>query len=181
MHTKAVRRRTFAWTAMAFAVAFYASGLLVALGDEHGGFGVGLVLATMALFLWAIGWDSTYRYTATHVSTTHFLVTTTVAWRDVAHVDSAAGLALQLRDGTPLGSVAYGDSLLGAFTGYVTHRGAQRILDDAHHATTRPTGRRPSGPVPRHHGFAWRRGPAAAAVIYSPILAIEALKTLPLP
>lgn len=161
---------------MAFTVAFYVGGLLVALGDEHGGFGVGLVLATTALFLWAIGWDSTYRYTATHVSTTHFLVTTTVAWRDVAHVDSAAGLALRLRDGTTLGSVAYGDSLLGAFTGYVTHRGAQRILDDAHHATAR----RPSGPVPRHHGFAWRRGLVAAAVIYSPILAIGALKTSPL-
>ena len=183
MRAKAVRRKAFAWTAMAFAAVFYVIGLFVAVGDENDGFAVGLAMATMAFFFWTLAWDSTYRYTATHVSTTHFLVTTTVAWRDVTCIDNTAGLALELRDGTTLGSVSYGDSLIGAVTGNMTHRRAQSILRDAHQAATRPTDRRhrrPSGLVPRHSGFEWRRGLVAAAVIYSPILAVGALKALPL-
>ncbi|MFI0929447.1 hypothetical protein ACH4TP_36850 [Streptomyces sp. NPDC021012] len=176
MRPKAVRRKTFAWTSMAFGAGFYAIGLFVALADENDGFGVGLAMATTALFLWTLGWDSTYRYTATHVSTTHFLISTAVAWQDVTRIDSTAGLALHLRDGTTLGSISYGDSVIGAVTGNITHRRAQTILRAAHHTATHPTDRRsPPGPVPRHHGFAWRRGLVAAAVIYSPMLAASTL------
>ncbi|MFD4316796.1 hypothetical protein [Streptomyces sp. NPDC058548] len=169
MRAKAVRRKAFAWTTMAFAAAFYAFGLSVAGGEENDGFAVALTMATVAFFFWTLAWDSTYRYTATHVSTTHFLVTTTVAWRDVALIDSTTGLTLQLRDGTTLGSISYGGSLLGTFTGNITHRRARSILQDAHHAARRQPGS--SGPVPRHHDFEWRRGLVTAVVIYSPILA----------
>lgn len=42
-----------------------------------------------------------------------------------------AGLTIYLRDSTTLRSVQFGSSLLGSFTGYPTHRGAERILREA--------------------------------------------------
>ncbi|MFD0074416.1 hypothetical protein ACFVIY_18470 [Streptomyces sp. NPDC127166] len=175
MHPTAVRRRIYAWPSMITAAAFYAAALSLETTQGDDGFRVGLALASFALFFWTIGWDSTYRYTTTHVSTTHFLLTSTVAWQDVSAVETDGGLYLALRDGQSLSSIAYGGSLLGTFTGYRTHQAPGTVLSDAHRAATRTSGRRASDPVRIHRTLAWRRGLLATALTYTPVLTVAAL------
>lgn len=78
-------------------------------------------VARIAIFFWALGWDWAIRSTATHVSLTNFLAAATAAWTDADAMDAHDGLTIILRDGRERGSVAFGSSLLGAFTGHTAH------------------------------------------------------------
>jgi hypothetical protein len=134
------------------------------------------LLGGMALLFWALGWDSAIRSSGDRVSVTNVLVTSTVAWTDVDRVSlDDDGLAIALRDERILDSVAFGGSLLGAFTGYRSHRRACRLLQEAHRAALRTQGGRGEGRVRLERSFEWRRLLCAATVVYGPVVTVWAL------
>lgn len=167
---KVVRRPLFTWFPVTAGVASYAFALWALIWRPEDGSSPALVFATAALFFWALGWDSAIRFTATHLSITNILVTSTVRWHDVARVELADGLHIELRDGREMGSIAFGGSLIGAFTGYPTHRRAHRLLREAHlKALQRGPG---ESDVRLRLSVEWRRPVAAAAAVYVPVLVV---------
>ncbi|WP_344394589.1 hypothetical protein [Streptomyces vastus] len=133
------------------------------------------MLGGASIFFWALGWDSAIRSTAERVSVTNFLVTSTVAWNDVARVTADDGLIIDLRDGRTIGSVAFGSSLLGTFTGYRTHQRALRLLGEAHRTASQARPGKSNGPVQLDVRFEWRRLLCALLAVYGPLLIIWAL------
>jgi hypothetical protein len=131
MQTRVFRRPVYVWFPVAAAIASYVCAVLIA-GPWDEEPAAAFAVAGIAIFFWALGWDSAIRSTGTHVSFTNFLVTATVAWTDVEKVDMRDGLTIVLRDGREMGSVAFGSSLLGAFTGYTTHQRAFHLLRETH-------------------------------------------------
>jgi hypothetical protein len=122
-------------------------------------------------FFWTLGWQSAIWFTATHVSVTNAVFTTTVAWADVTDVSIGDGLTIHLRDGKELGAIQFGGSLIGALTGYPTHQRARRMLQAAmklapHEATVR------TGPVQIATSVTWRPPLIAAAVVYASFLIV---------
>ncbi|MFE6282868.1 hypothetical protein [Streptomyces sp. NPDC057877] len=134
-----------------------------------------VLLGGMAIFLWALGWDSAIRITADRVAVTNFLLTSTVVWNDVAQVTVDDGLTITLNDGRTLGSVAFGSSLLGAFTGYRTHQRAFRLLAEAHLTASQAHHGESDSPVRVDVTFEWRRLLRALVAVYGPLLIIWAL------
>ncbi|MBD0841008.1 hypothetical protein [Streptomyces sp. TRM68416] len=151
---------------------FFASLLMGPLQEEPP---AAFLLGGMAVFLWALGWDSAIRWTTDRVSVTNLLLTSTVSWSDVARVTADDGLVISLRDGRTLGSVAFGSSLLGTFTGYRTHRRALRLLAEAHRTASQSPGDSDDGPARIIVTFEWRRLLWALAAVYGPLLIIWAL------
>ncbi len=167
---KVVRRPLFTWLPVTAGAASYACALWVPLARPQDESAPSLAIVTCAYFFWVLGWNSAIRYTATHLSITNLLVTSTVTWQDVAQVSLDEGLHIELRDGREVGSIAFGDSLIGAFTGYATHRRAYKLLRDAH-------GRAVQGGVSERAvhlrlSVEWRRPLAAAAAFYGPVLTL---------
>ncbi|MFJ9177111.1 hypothetical protein [Streptomyces sp. NPDC102360] len=175
MSNKTIRRPLFTWFPVTAGGVFYASAVGVAALMPQAGCAPPLLVTAMALFFWALGWNSTVRITPTHVSITNVVVTTTVAWRDVEQVTMDDGIGIHLRDGHEIGSIAFGGSLIGVFTRYPSHRRAYRLLQDAHRGAGR--GRRPrrAGDVELQHSVDWRRLLVAAAVLYTPLLIVFAI------
>lgn len=173
----AVRRRTFVSLALAMGVGGWLVPLLVFLVDPIKvsliwslALVPSLIFSLMVTFFWTLGWHSAIRYTATHVSVTNALFTTTVAWADVKEVDIDDGLTIHLRDGKELGSIQFGGSLIGALTGYPTHRRARRMLQAAlKQAPQQDTAY--AGPVQIARSVTWRPPTIAAAVVYASFLA----------
>ncbi|MFD8010025.1 hypothetical protein [Streptomyces sp. NPDC058955] len=159
---------------MASAIASYAAAALV-MGPLHEEPPAAFLLGGMAIFFWALGWDSAIRSTADRVSVTNFLVTSTVAWNDVARVTADDGLIIALRDGRTIGSVAFGSSLLGTFTGYRTHRRALRLLGEAHRSASQAHRGKSNIPAQIDVTFEWRRLLCALVAVYGPLLLIWAL------
>ncbi|NML53920.1 hypothetical protein HHL19_32135 [Streptomyces sp. R302] len=157
---------------MTAAVVFYAIAMALA-AFEQDEFAPSLVVAAFTLFFWLMGWNSAIRFTATRLSLTNVLVTSTVAWKDVAGVTADDGLSIRLRDGRILRSIAFGGSLIGAFTKYPTHQRARRILSEAHRDALRDGSG--AGPVRLHASLDWRRPLVAAAVLSIPLLVIRAV------
>ncbi len=172
VRTEVVRRLSFTWFPMAAAVVFYAIAMALA-AFEQDEFAPAMVVAAFTLFFWLMGWNSAIRFTTTHLSLTNVLVTSKVAWKDVAGVTVDDGLSIQLRDGRTLGSIAFGGSLIGAFTKYPTHQRARRILSEAHLNAVHEG--RDTGPVHLRSSLEWRRPLVAAVVLYVPLLVIRAV------
>ncbi|MEU1616466.1 hypothetical protein ABZ479_04085 [Streptomyces sp. NPDC005722] len=194
MRTRAIRRPVYVWLPVAGGVGTYALAALF-IGPVHEAPGGAVLLGGVALFFWALGWDSAIRSGPDRLSVTNFLVTSTVAWTDVGEVAIHDGLTVVLRDGRTIESIAFGSSLLGAFTGYPTHRKALRKLQQAHGAALRahrgtdqgpgrsnsrsrgkgrgPAG--PAGPVRLTTSFEWRRLLCALVAVYGPLLLIGLL------
>lgn len=165
------RRPAYVWLPLTGAIVAHAFAfVLMGPVDEPAG---ALMLGGLALFFWALGWDSAVRSTADRVSVTNFLVTSTVAWGDVLHVAANGCLHVALRDGRSLTSVGFGSSLVGTFTGYPTHRRAVQLLEETHRAA--PETRQVRGPAQIDTRFEWRRLLGALATVYGPLLIVWAL------
>ncbi|MEU6502521.1 hypothetical protein ABZ895_23525 [Streptomyces californicus] len=169
------RRPAYWWFSVLAGVAFYGIALVVAspsVGEPAPAF----VISGVVVFLWALGWDSSFRCTDSHVSSVNLLVTTTVPWADVQKVTLDGALAITLKDGEELGSVAFGGSLLGEMTGYRTHRRAFEELRSTHRkARASRRGDPYRGTVRRKVTFAWRRLLCAIAVVYVPLTVVAVL------
>ncbi|MFF7212863.1 hypothetical protein ACFZAU_20360 [Streptomyces sp. NPDC008238] len=185
VRTRAIRRPVYVWLPVAGGVGTYALAALF-IGPVHEAPGGAVLLGGVALFFWALGWDSAIRSGPDRLSVTNFLVTSTVAWTDVDEVAIHDGLTVVLRDGRTIESIAFGSSLLGSFTGYPTHRKALRKLQQAHGAALRAhrgtdqrpgrsRGRGPAGPVRLTTSFEWRRLLCALVAVYGPLLLIGLL------
>lgn len=175
MQAKVIRRPAYVWLPVAAGIAFYVCAVLITgpLDEEPA---AAFAVAGLTVFLWALGWDSAIRSTDDHVSITNFLVTSTVAWTDVEEVTVHDGLTIKLRDGRPISSVAFGSSLLGAFTGYSTHQRAFRLLREAHlNALQAQEGSTSEGQALLNRSFEWKRLLCALAVAYGPLAAIFVL------
>jgi hypothetical protein len=173
---RAVRRRTFVCFGLVPAAGFWVFMLSVMIKGPTGVNGVGalvfgsFIVTLFVVFFWALGWHSAIRFTATHVSVTNVLIITTVAWADVTDVTIAGdGLTIRLRDGKTLGSIQFGGSLIGAFTGYLTHRRAKLVLQDAM-KLARQEEAAGTGPVYLVTSVTWRAPLVAAAAIYASLL-----------
>ncbi|MFI7869715.1 hypothetical protein [Streptomyces salinarius] len=174
METRVFRRPAYVWFPAAAAITSYVCAVLLA-GPWDAEPAAALAVAGASIFFWALGWDSAVRSTDNHVSFTNFLVTTTVAWTDVHEVDVHDGLTIILRDGLEMGSVAFGRSLLGSFTGYRTHQRAFHLLREAQLKASGTQGGNSKGQVLRHWSFEWRRLLCALAVVYGPLTVILVL------
>jgi hypothetical protein len=135
---------------------------------------LGLMGTVFVTLFWVLGWQTAIRFTDTHVSTTNFFSTATVAWSDVTDVTMTNGLSIRLRDGEELGNLQFGGSLIGDLTGYPTHRRAWRILHAAwqqaqpQDAEGRYKARsRSMAEVPVLTSMAWRQTVTAAVLIYA--------------
>ncbi|MFF4791369.1 hypothetical protein ACFY2M_16720 [Streptomyces sp. NPDC001276] len=159
---------------MTSAIASYAFASLV-IGPLHEEPPAAFLLGGAAIFFWALGWDSAIRSTDDRVSVTNFLVTSTVAWSDVAQVTADDGLIIALRDGRTIGSVAFGSSLLGTFTGYRTHQRALQLLEEAHLTASQAHRGKSNSPARIDVTFEWRRLLCALVAVYAPLLIIWAL------
>src|SRR5262249_36186487 len=120
-----------------------------------------------------LGWDSAIRSTADRLSVTNFLLTSTVEWTDVDQVTVENGLAITLRDGRTIGSIAFGSSLLGTLTGYRTHQRAFQLVRDTHLAALRVRGGKGVGQVQLQRSFEWKRLLCAFVAVYGPLLIIR--------
>ncbi|MGP8300455.1 hypothetical protein ACTPOK_21520 [Streptomyces inhibens] len=164
----------YVWLPVTCAIASYAFASLL-IGPLHVEPLAAFLLGGMSIFFWALGWDSAIRITADCVSITNFLVTSTVAWNDVARVTADDGLIIALRDGRTVGSVAFGSSLLGTFTGYRTYQRALRLLGEAHRTAPQARRGKSNGPAQIDVTFEWRRLLCALVAVYGPLLIIWAL------
>jgi hypothetical protein len=68
---------------------------------------LGLMGTVFVTLFWVLGWQTAIRFTDTHVSTTNFFSTATVAWSDVTDVTMTNGLSIRLRDGEELGNLQF--------------------------------------------------------------------------
>ncbi|MFD3562528.1 hypothetical protein ACFWVU_23055 [Streptomyces sp. NPDC058686] len=171
---KVLRRPAYVWLPVTGAIVTYAFAALL-IGPLDVEPQAAFLLGGVAIFFWALGWNSAIRSTADYVTMTNFLVTSTVAWIDVAQVTVEDGLTVTLRDGRTIGSIAFGSSLLGTFTGYRTHQRAFRLLREAHRAALRARHRKSNGPVGLDVTFEWRRLLCALVAVYGPLLIIRTL------
>ena len=128
-----------------------------------------LVMSLLVTSLWTLGWNSAIRFTPTRLSVTNLLVTTSVAWAGVTAVTITDGLTIQLRDGRALGSIQFGSSVIGSFTGYPTHRPAVSILRDALKLARQEEAAR-TGPVQITKSVTWQAPLLPTAVIYASLL-----------
>ncbi|TLQ45368.1 hypothetical protein [Streptomyces marianii] len=173
MSENVVRRPFFTWLSTVMGVAFYACAMGAAVFMRDDGYAPPLVVATFVVFLWMTGWHSAIRFTDSHLIVTNIVVTSTVAWSGVARITADDGLCIRLRDERELGSIAFGGSLIGAFTGYPTYEKALRILCKAHKKARR--GGKWDGTVQLRRSVRWRQLCAAAALIYGPLLIVLAV------
>ncbi|MFF2249749.1 hypothetical protein [Streptomyces sp. NPDC058142] len=173
MRVKAIRRPVYVWLPVTGAIMCCVIAALL-IGPLHEEPPAALMLGGMAVFFWALGWDSAVRSTPDRVSVTNFLVTSAVAWSDVAQVTADDGLIITLRDGRSIGSIAFGSSLLGAFTGYKTHQRALRLLGEAHRNAPARHGK-DTGPSHLDVTFEWGRLLCALVTVFGPLLVIHAL------
>ncbi|MBR8638911.1 hypothetical protein KEF29_05235 [Streptomyces tuirus] len=174
MQTRVLRRPVYVWFPVAAAISSYVCSVLIA-GPWDEEPAAAFAVAGASIFFWALGWDSAIRSTDNHVSFTNFLVTATVAWTDVDEVDVHDGLTITLRDGREMGSVAFGSSLLGSFTGYRTHQRAFHLLREAQLKASGTQGGNSKGQVRRHWSFEWRRLLCALTVAHGPLAVILVL------
>ncbi|SDL03055.1 hypothetical protein [Streptomyces indicus] len=174
MRANVVRRPLFTWIGLTPAVGFYACAIYVAAFLPEDGYAPPLAIAAFTFFFWLLGWHSAIRFTATHLSVTNIVVTSTVEWSDVRRVIVHDGLGIELRDGRELGSIAFGGSLIGTFSGYPTYQTAYRTLQKARKKAQHRE--RHGGPVRVRWSIDWRRQLTAAAAIYGPLLLLLALR-----
>jgi hypothetical protein len=94
-------------------------------------FGGALIFVGCTYGVWLIGWHSAVRIYPEGVIVDNVLVRHVIPWGELAKIDAQAGLEFRLRDGTVVGSIMYGGSLLGAMLGYRYTRGVAARMQEA--------------------------------------------------
>ncbi len=105
----------FASAGIAVAVAVMAA--MVA-NDVQDLFAGAIVVSLFAYLFWLVGWHSAVRLSRNGVSVDNLLLRHVIPWDELAEIGVGNGLVFRLRDGTRIGSVMYGGSVIGAILGY---------------------------------------------------------------
>jgi hypothetical protein len=74
--------------------------------------------AAFVYFFWLLGWHSAVRLGRRGMVVDNLLVRHMIPWDSLEFIGVGSGLIIRLRDGTTVGSLMYGGSLLGQLLGY---------------------------------------------------------------
>ncbi len=119
MNSELVFRKPLFYVMAAIAPAgCFAALVVAAVSKPNGGnfFGA-VVLSAFAYFFWVIGWQSSVRVVNAGVVVDNLFIRHSIPWRDLAEVKGGNGLLIVTCSGARIGSLMYGGSIIGVFTG----------------------------------------------------------------
>jgi hypothetical protein len=119
VNSEFVFRKPLFYTVAAIASAGCFAALVVAAVSKPNGstfFGA-VVLSAFIYFFWVIGWQSSVRVVSGGVIVDNLFTRHSIPWRDLSEVKGGNGLLIVTRSGEKIGSLMYGGSIIGVFTG----------------------------------------------------------------
>ncbi|MEV7802808.1 hypothetical protein AB0O28_07655 [Microbispora sp. NPDC088329] len=90
-----------------------------------------LIMGESSFVIWLLAWHSKIRATPRSLFVDNFLVVHEIPWQHVKDIALGNGIFVVLDDGTAIGSLQFGGSVLGGITGYPTFRRPLRRLRQA--------------------------------------------------
>jgi hypothetical protein len=97
-----------------------------------------IILSAFIYFFYLLGWQTCVRVVAAGVVVDNLCYRNFIPWHELSRVQSRSGLLIVTRGGQRIGSLAYGGSIIGLFTG---NRQARAVAEKS-----RPLRRRRLGP-----------------------------------
>ena len=76
-----------------------------------------IVLSAFIYFFYLLGWQTCVRVAAAGVVVDNLCYRNFIPWHELSRVESRSGLLIVTRGGQRIGSLAYGGSIIGLFTG----------------------------------------------------------------
>lgn len=76
-----------------------------------------LIISAFIYFFWLVGWQSSVRVVGAGVIVDNLFSRNSIPWRDVSEIKGGNGLLIVTRSGERIGSLMYGGSIIGMFTG----------------------------------------------------------------
>jgi hypothetical protein len=119
VHSEAVFRKPLFYGVAAIAVAgCFATFVVEAVSKPNGStfFGA-VIISAFIYFFWLIGWQSSVRVADGGVVVDNLFTRHSIPWRDLSEVKGGNGLLLVTCGGERIGSLMYGGSIIGMFTG----------------------------------------------------------------
>jgi len=101
----------------AVAVTVIGMAVMVA-NDVQDLFAAAIVVSLFAYLFWLVGWHSAVRLGRDGVIVDNLLVRHVIPCEELAEIGVGGGLVFRLRDGQRVGSVMFGESVIGEILGY---------------------------------------------------------------
>jgi hypothetical protein len=105
--------------------------IVISTGRTRGIFAGTVVCAVFAYFFWLIGWHSAVRICQNGIVVDNLLARHMIPWADLAEIGVEYGLMFRLHDGSKIGSIMYGGSVIGQLSSY-PH--ARKVATSMRHA-----------------------------------------------
>jgi hypothetical protein len=142
---------------------------------SKGTLGAAVLFSSFVYVIWLVGWHSAVRLNGQGVIVDNLLARHVIPWSQLTEIGVGNGLMFKLCDGTSVGSVTYGGSVLGALFGYRYTAGVAARMTAARAQILSGTAHRPDGGAYRRViGFS----PWPPLVILAVMEAIAALSLL---
>lgn len=90
-----------------------------------------VIISAFIYFFWLIGWQSSVRVVAEGVIVDNLFTRHFIPWRDLSEVKGGNGLLIVTCSGERVGSLQYGGSLIGMFTGSRQSRAVASAIKSA--------------------------------------------------
>jgi hypothetical protein len=90
-----------------------------------------VIFSGFVYFFWLIGWQSAVRVVKSGIIVDNLFGRNYIPWRDVAEIKGDNGLLIVTRSAGRVGSLMYGESLIGTFTGSRQSRAVAIKLKEA--------------------------------------------------
>jgi len=126
------RKPLFYGVAACVAVGCLAVFIVAAISRPNGSLFFGaVIISAFIYFFWLLGWQSSVRVVRTGVIVDNLSSRKFVPWRDLSEVQGGNGLLIVTRGGERIGSLMYGGSIIGAFTGSKQSRAVATQIKNA--------------------------------------------------
>jgi hypothetical protein len=138
-------------------------------------FAAAIVFSLVTYIIWLVGWHSAVLLDQDGVIVDNLLARHVIPWDQLVEIGVSNGLVFRLRDGTRVGSVMYGGSVIGALLGYRYTRAVAARMAEAQESFV-------NGSPPAPSGDAYRKvirfSPWSPLVILAVMEAIASLSLL---
>jgi hypothetical protein len=126
------RKPLFYVIAVCVAVGCLAAFIVGAISNPNGSWFFGAVIFTaFVYFFWLVGWQSSVRVVSAGVIVDNLLSRSFIPWRDISEIKGGNGLLIVTRSRERIGSLMYGGSIIGMFTGSRQSRAVASKIKDA--------------------------------------------------
>jgi hypothetical protein len=150
----------------------------VCLGAPNASDPVGAVIITLfAWFFWLIGWHSAVRMDAAGVVVDNVFGRHAIPWSALEAIEVSGGLTFRLRDGTSVGSLMYGGSLIGQLLGYPYYRRVAARMRGTQAELSPAVPEAPPGPAGSRDGWHVSPWPPLLILAVLELMAVLALLT----